>query len=795
MTTIRFSKFFSLLSEIIILGIVFLIPLFFSAVFVTANVFELNKAVLFKVLVILLFFITTINVFLNNKYRQSSIERARRLLEIKNIKILFIFLLLFLLFTVISSLFSVDPGKSIYGLYDRQQGFIMQLYYAVFFILVLFNIKDLSQIKRIFFVIILASVIACLYGLAQKLGYDFMDWDRLSSTTNRITATLGQPNYLAMYLLLVMPVTIYYLIINRLALRVFTGIALALQLLCFYFTYSFSAWLSAIFGIIIIAALYILFNKTLGTLVNKKLFKNNNNIKNITIIALTILILFSAFLGAIYTNNTLSRKISGLFRLEGSAAARINYWQAGMDAAKERLLLGYGPETQGDVLAAYYQNDWGRLNRVNSIPNRAHNIVIDILLTIGLVGLIILAGLVIMFLKIIAANIKNNQSIPLSYVFLSIFIFYFLFLLLNFSFITASVYIWLGLALLILVSAGLRDSEKDESTISNFFNSSLFKLKAKGLVAGKIIFSSLLFGLASTLIFQQVSILKADYYYFNLLKAANANDFYTVNKLSGYIGEENVRSSHYQLLVADVLSDIMKDLDDAVLKASIGKYLKTEFGKIHTSSYSNKFLKANVAAVLAEKQGDGYYVLADIAYQDIISFSSDLPKSYSAYGYLFYKTKQYDEAIVKYNQAISLIPPLTQGTYYPPIQEQAIKDELFKNNYWLGNIYLNLGQFSEAEKYYLLALDYNPNSLNSYYRIAQFYFKNNDIDRAILFCLIGYDRDPGGFAWPYTLSKLYYRKGDLNNALMYSEKALQFNTNSSEMNDFKNKIELELGSK
>jgi putative inorganic carbon (HCO3(-)) transporter len=45
----------------------------------------------------------------------------------------------------------------------------------------------------------------CLYGVIQLFGFDFIKWEVNPSESYRIFSSLGQPNFLASWLLLVLP--------------------------------------------------------------------------------------------------------------------------------------------------------------------------------------------------------------------------------------------------------------------------------------------------------------------------------------------------------------------------------------------------------------------------------------------------------------------------------------------------------------------------------------------------------------------------------------------------------------
>lgn len=123
----------------------------------------------------------------------------------------------------------------------------------------------------------------------------------------------------------------------------------------------------------------------------------------------------------------------------------------------------------------------------------------------------------------------------------------------------------------------------------------------------------------------------------------------------------------------------------------------------------------------------------------------------------FYADESYLNAIDEYQQAIDLNPDLkivdlylgtSYSAMYRPMKagdrnkmygDKAVDHllrakENFPENekisFALGDIYDKMGQFEEAEKFYLLILEIDPNQANGYYILADFYSKYNKNEEA-----------------------------------------------------------------
>lgn len=89
--------------------------------------------------------------------------------------------------------------------------------------------------------------------------------------------------------------------------------------------------------------------------------------------------------------------------IEESTAARIIVWEAGLDMFQERPLLGAGPE---NFHLAFYRHFDNRLHLKENIGevwfDRAHNIVVDTLVTTGALGALAYLALTVLFLRVVA---------------------------------------------------------------------------------------------------------------------------------------------------------------------------------------------------------------------------------------------------------------------------------------------------------------------------------------------------------------------------------------------------------
>src|SRR5512136_134210 len=108
--------------------------------------------------------------------------------------------LLFVGIYIISSLLSIVPRVSIFGSYQRLQGFYSMLSYIVIFWMIVMNMRRREQLERIVTVIVITSMPIAFYGLIQHANKDPLPWG--GDVTQRVAANMGNAIFVAAYLIM-----------------------------------------------------------------------------------------------------------------------------------------------------------------------------------------------------------------------------------------------------------------------------------------------------------------------------------------------------------------------------------------------------------------------------------------------------------------------------------------------------------------------------------------------------------------------------------------------------------------
>lgn len=769
MAKININKILNVLMESILLGIIFIVPLYFAIFFDTADPFELNKLIIFRLLILVLLLFATIKIILAD--------------DIYNIKIkklvfskYFLVISLFFISLLLSTIFSINFNFSLAGVYKRYQGLDSYVYYLIFFILVLFYLKSdtnkfKERIRRLILALVSASFLVSLYGVAQKFGFDFVNWSDPAIITGRATSTLGQPNFLASYLLLIIPLSLYLIFKSKkLLLRFSFIIVLLFNLLCLFFTGSRGGGLGILGALLLALILYFYYCKKK---IAKKIFENK-----ILIISSFLVIIFIIFFIFKLDDSFTTRIKNGFDLKSGSVAARIYFWQAGWDAFKKRPFLGYGPETQGEVLVRYYQKDWAIYGAVNDYPDRAHNFILDILLTTGILGLITFLSLLYIFFSQALKIFKSNSEYSSLTFFLLIAISgYLISLLFSFSIVITNIYFWLYLAIILALPVG--EIKPEETNAIKYTENK--KIKILKLALAIIVICLAIFGIK-----REFNLFISDYYFNAVKEARQENDFIGAWKIYSFMEDKTFRPNYYEYYFALTLSGWDEVMESSLFNILPVKKLEEILSKIKNNNYSDEYLRAKILARLAEIDTK-YINQADGSFQRLIVLSPQMPNSYHEYGDFLFKIGRVDEATEYYLKVLELFPDLN-SQYINFEHESIIRSERSQIYRSLGDLYFNKNLFAKAENYYQLALRDDFDSISFFKKIADTYYKRGDFNKAIWYNKHGMVRNPRDYTWPYVIAMLYQEKGDKKEAWEYADIALQLAPGDKELLEFIKKL-------
>lgn len=752
---INFREVIDLLIEFSYLAVIFAVPIYFAFTFPTYNIFELNKLVLFKVLIWLLFFLTAVKlIFYKVKFP---------------FKKYFLFPAIFIIGLGFTLFFSTNLQQSFFGSYSWQAGYLTYLFYFLYFALVFFNLLTIGdgkndgsgswqkRIKRIFVTISFSGFIVALYGLLQILNLDFLLWSEDPFLTKRTISTFGQPNFLASWLLLVIPVSAYLFYQHKkFLLKFFYFLVLITELICLFCTSSRGGIIALVLAIVLFA-FYLLSVLKL---------KKTQKILIILGVFLTSVALFLGF------NFFSQGRLLSLFDFQsGSSAARVNFYSAAAEMIMKKPIFGYGLENSGEIFIDYYQPDWGIHGNVNATTDRAHNLILDILLSAGFFGLIFFVILYYYFFRLAVDNIRQEKMKGLSLA-LSLGVFaYLISLMFSFTIVAGEVYFWFYLAVLAAINIGQSDLIKIEP---RSFKKSFWPVK--------IILVVIIFLFTGKGIVYEFKTLSADYYFNKLFYALATEQYFNAFLLDNCLQEvvvNPVNQEKYYLFLADKLSDFYPQIKDPFSRKVVREKLIKLNQKINAQGYESLLIKGKINTVLEN------YPLAEKYFLAVVAKTPYWPKVYLELGNLLLKEGRKPEAIINY-QLIDKILPDTSDSRLNEAHREVVKLHrkiIFKK---LGDLYFAAGDFSEAEKNYQEAYLNDLNDFTLLKDIANTYYLRGDLNKALEYNLHGLTRNPNDYNWFLSVALIYQEMGNFTEAKKYFNSALELAPNNENLNNFFN---------
>jgi|LSQX01.3.fsa_nt_gb O-antigen ligase len=232
-------------------------------------------------------------------------------------------------------------------------------------------------VKRCAVAIIFGSALVSLYGIYEYIfgltETTWQDTEMFENISGRVVSTFGNPNVLAEYLLLTIPIAISLVFAakkGREKISYFSVFGLAM--VCLVLTWSRGAWL----GLIIAGLIYLL-------LLNHR----------------TLLLIFGGifalpFLPYLMPQSVVSRFTSIGNLADTSTSYRVNIWKGALNIARDFIISGIGTGNQAFV-TVYPKYS---LAGIEGAPH-SHNLYLQLLVEVGIFGLLLFIGAMISFAR------------------------------------------------------------------------------------------------------------------------------------------------------------------------------------------------------------------------------------------------------------------------------------------------------------------------------------------------------------------------------------------------------------
>ena len=505
----------------LIYGLVIAIPLIYFPTIMMP--FQLSKTIAFQILTEIIFTLWIYLIIFNKSYRPK-ITRMTMALSI------------FMIVITLSAIFGPDWRMSLWSDESRSLGLIALWHFFILF-LVASSLKEKINWNIIWNLSFWTAVAVSLIGISQKFFIFSKDADLwlhilYRGIPERIGSTFSNPAFMAGYLLFnfFIGFWLFKSSAQNLKFKSLIGLGIILITVAIFLSQTLGVLFGLAIGILIFIFWFI--------------FQSHSKILRKTSLAtLGILIILSAFF-LLTRENSFWQKIPGFKRIadfsfqDDSISGRLITWQLSLNAFKEKPIFGWGLENFRIPFDKYYNPQLLSKNIFGTYWDKPHNVILEYLVTTGLVGLLAYLGI---FASVFYVLLKKQLNYKIF--FLSAIIAYFIQNLFIFDTIGTYLIFFLVLAFI--------DSYLDDKLL-NFSSNPI----TDNLIARKIIIGVLL-----------LTVLIPIYYNFQIFKGANY-EYWGVNYFLNRLSESSLLSFNQALMTSTpYIDDVRKNFANTVKQA------------------------------------------------------------------------------------------------------------------------------------------------------------------------------------------------------------------------------------
>ena len=651
---------------------------------------------------------------------------------------------LFFLVFILTSYLGINFERSFWSTFERMTGILTQFHLVIFLIILTSCFTTREDWERLLTISILVGIILCFHVVSK------------SAISSRGGGTIGNTSFMAAYLLFdIFFALILFLEKKSSGWRIFTGASWAIFIPVLINSHARGATVSFFWGIFLLCLLYLLFSEK----------KKQRKLGIFIIIALIVLLIFLAV-----SQPPILKK--GIERLLKEMKPRFVVWEKAWKGFLERPIFGWGPENFNVVFLKFF-NPCIFLSECGGEIwfDRAHNIVLDTLVTMGVVGLVsYLLIFTFSLLGLLKTYLREREHTFCYLGMISLLTMYFFQNLLVFDMISSYVVFFLSLGFTIFLIKGEEDEEFDfEEEISD---SPLLRFRNSKI--GKYV----IFGIVIALI--------APLLYFGNIQPAKSAEYTVKMMVAKKIGvgpeERDVR-----------LSDKM-DFFKKALNTLMEKYeIREQFAQ---QLFRESLFKGETKDTIREAFKLGEEQMEISMRKNSLDFRSHLfaGRLYSTDYRILQDRIKLDRAEKVLNKAIELSPTNQQGYWYltevkmaKGQTDEALKlfqkaidlEPRFSTSHWyLGITYLNIGEDEKAaeemRKAYELGYKWKESDIK---RAARVFERLKDHSWVATIYTKGLEINPQNTDFLMGLATAYANLGEIDKARDTAMKARKIDPN------------------
>lgn len=298
---------------------------------------------------------------------------------------------IFLLLLLIRALSSVDLNLALYGVVGRNSGFYTYLGYVIFFTVAI------CFIRRSYFFLIIRSLLcvgflAGFYSLLESFGAN--PW-KMNSPYEGTNSLFGNPNFSGAFLSLTAIASSWVITTkNSIKEKYFAGLTLGLSVYGVYTSKALQGYISIALGVTVIVLVWLFAHR-----------------RSFGFVALT-LTSFTALLGIA---GMLQKGPLSEILYKGSVSERGDMWRVAFSMIKDQPLWGVGLERYGILFRQFRDLEQIKRTGSDSFSDNAHNVLLHLTATGGVLVGLVFAILTITVLLIAIWGLIKTKGTQRSY--------------------------------------------------------------------------------------------------------------------------------------------------------------------------------------------------------------------------------------------------------------------------------------------------------------------------------------------------------------------------------------------
>ena len=300
-------------------------------------------------------------------------------------------LLAFIASGALSAIFAVNRNVALFGTYDRWEGLLTIVTYALLFWLAVQLISGEADARGVSWSLLLSGYFIGAAAILQS-AFGLLGGGYFREGTNgpiRADVTLANPDFLGIFLAMLIPIAVAKMVSRRPGTtRILSAnlvVVLALGLLT---TFTRAAWIGAIVGVIVVLALR----------------RGRFHLWPVLVSVALVVTGFGALAGIVASRpsnaqggfgNALVARIVSIGNLNSDTEAnRLKTWADTLPLIASRPILGWGPDTFGLVYPQYQS-----VNKGGTLWDKPHQDALGVAASQGILGLLAYIWILVAFVR------------------------------------------------------------------------------------------------------------------------------------------------------------------------------------------------------------------------------------------------------------------------------------------------------------------------------------------------------------------------------------------------------------